>query len=169
MTEQTTARLAMPLLLAGQAGKEVAHNEALTRLDLAVQPTIVSVGINVPPASPLPGQCWIVGSAPVGDWAGHAQAVAGWTAGGWRFLAPVEGFAAWNASTGQPILYRDGAWHDGDVFAKRIVIGGDTVVGTRGEAIADPLGGTTVDEAARATLTSVLNELRRHGLIAGSN
>src|SRR3546814_12942418 len=38
----------------------------------------------VPPQTPAPGECWIVGDAPSGDWAGWAGALACWTHGGWR-------------------------------------------------------------------------------------
>ncbi|WP_312846581.1 hypothetical protein [Sphingopyxis sp. PET50] len=36
----STARLALPLLAMAQAQKEVTHNEALTLLDLLVQPVV---------------------------------------------------------------------------------------------------------------------------------
>jgi len=167
MTDQTSARLMLPLLAAGQAAKETTHNEALARLDMLVQPAVVAFGSNTPPAAPQPGQCWIVGSAPTDAWAGRKDALAGWTAGGWRFVVPTDGFAAWNASSGQSLAYRDGRWREGDVVAARLVIGGVPVVGTRGTAIPDPDGGTIVDAAARKTLTGILNALRQHGLIAG--
>ena len=81
MTNLATSRLALPLLAAGQAQKEMSHNEALTLLDLAVHGSVIAAGTQVPPASVLPGQCWIVGDAPEGDWAGYGNAVAGWTEG----------------------------------------------------------------------------------------
>ncbi|WP_367112966.1 DUF2793 domain-containing protein [Sphingomonas sp.] len=81
-----THRLALPLLEPGQAQKEFFHNEALTRLDIAVQGAATGPA-DTPPAVPRPGQCWIVGATPTGDWIGHAHAVAGWTDAGWRFLA----------------------------------------------------------------------------------
>lgn len=165
MTDDT-ARLALPLLAAGQAGKEVTHNEALTRLDLVVQPAVTAIGVDAPPAAPQPGQCWIVGTAPTGDWAGHAQALAAWTAGGWRFVAPFDGFVAWSLATARPVTYHAGLWHEGDVFAGRLVVDGKAVVGSRAAAIADPAGGATIDEPARRTLTGILNALRQHGLIA---
>ena len=165
-TFDQSARLALPFLAPGQAGKELTHNEALARLDMLVQPVVAAAGGNAPPADPRPGQCWIVGAAPEGAWAGQAQALAGWTGDGWRFVGPAEGYAAWNASTRQPIVYHDDAWHDGDVYAGRLVIGGETVVGARGGAIGDPVGGTIVDDVAREILIKILSALRQHGLIA---
>lgn len=57
-----TDRLALPLLAAGQAQKEITHNEALGQLDMLVQLIVVSADLSAPPASPAEGQCWIVAS-----------------------------------------------------------------------------------------------------------
>ena len=40
VSEETTARLTLPFLQSGQAQKELTHNEALTLLDIAVQPVV---------------------------------------------------------------------------------------------------------------------------------
>ena len=96
MSEERSPRLALPLLQPGQAQKEQDHNEALARLDLAVQPAVQAVALDTPPATPGEGQCWIVGAAPSGDWSGRAGMLAGWSAGGWRYIAPVEGMVAWS-------------------------------------------------------------------------
>ncbi len=166
MTEQMTPRLGMPMLAAGQAGKEITHNEALARLDMLVQPAVIAMGTNIPPAGPAIGQCWIVGDAPTGAWSGHAQALAGWTDGGWRFAMPVEGFAAWCISSFKPISYHNGLWQEGDVIAGRLMIGGHGVVGPRMPAIGDPTGGGTMDDACRTAVVAMLGAMRQHGLIA---
>jgi len=70
MTDETSVRTGLPLLQPGQAQKEMVHNEALALIDLLLQPSVVTVGLNVPPATPAPGACWIVGAAPTGDWGG---------------------------------------------------------------------------------------------------
>lgn len=164
MAEQT-ARFAMPLLAAGQAGKELTHNEALTLLDMLVQPEVMATGIDVPPVAPEHGQCWIVGRQPVGAWAGRADHLAGWTSSGWRFVAPREGLAGWCNATGLPVAYRQGVWHEGDVSCARVMVDGNAVVSGRGVAIADPVGGAG-DEPARTAIIAMLNALRQHGLIA---
>lgn len=97
---ETSARLALPLMAAGQAQKEIVHNEALLLADLLVAPVAENLGLNAPPTSPAAGACWIIGTAPTGDWAGHAGALAGWTAGGWRFAAPFEGLHVWLRARG---------------------------------------------------------------------
>ncbi|MGL1728872.1 DUF2793 domain-containing protein, partial [Vibrio parahaemolyticus] len=48
-------------------------------------------GLNTPPATPEDGQCWIVGTMPIGAWSQQANALAGWTAGGWRFVEALIG------------------------------------------------------------------------------
>ena len=164
MTDLATSRLALPLLAAGQAQKEMTHNEALALLDLAVQGAVVAVGEEMPPVAPLPGQCWIVGDAPAGDWAGRGNAVAGWTEGGWRFLAPREGMRLWLSEADGFALYAGGMWRLGEAHG-RLLVDGVQVVGPRAAAIAEPSGGTMVDAEARASILAVLDVMRAHGLV----
>lgn len=161
-----TSRWALPLLDAGQAQKEMTHNEALAALDLLAQAGVVAVDLDAPPASPAAGQCWIVGAAPTGVWAGHAGALAGWTAGGWRFLAARDGMRAWSAADGCDAVYTGGQWRVGALAGTALRIAGVQVVGARRPAIAAASGGTTVDAEARAALGQVLAALAAHGLIA---
>jgi len=162
----TTPRLSLPLLAAGQAQKELFHNEALTLLDLMVQPAAETLGDAAPPVSPRPGQAWIVGPAPSGDWAGQAGAVAGWTESGWRFVVPGEGMRLWVRAVQLWAEYRGGAWQLGRIAASSVSVGGVQVVGSQQPAIAAPAGGTTIDQAARTAIGAVLEALRSHGLVA---
>mgnify|MGYP003782882907 FL=1 len=59
-------RLDLPFIMAGQALKHITHNEALQRLDALVQPLVESTTLTTPPASPLPGEAWIVPSDATG-------------------------------------------------------------------------------------------------------
>lgn len=161
-----TARWRLPLLDAGQAQKEMTVNEALARLDLLAQAGVVAAGLDAPPSAPDEGQAWIVGAAPTGAWAGEADTIAGWTAGGWRFVAPREGMSAWSAADGCCVTYAGEQWRTGRLAGAAVEIGGVQVVGARVAAIASPAGGTTVDAEARAALTAALAALRAHGLIA---
>ena len=164
MTDLATSRLALPLLAAGQAQKEMSHNEALTLLDLAVHGSVIAAGTQVPPASPLPGQCWIVGDAPEGAWAGYGNAVAGWTEGGWRFLAPCEGMRLWLGETDGFALFSGGSWRIGETHG-RLFVEGVQVIGPRAAAIVEPSGGMVVDAEARASILAVLDVMRAHGLV----
>ena len=161
-----TARWGLPLLEAGQAQKEVTVNEALTRLDLLAQASVVAVGLDAPPATPTVGEGWIIGAAPTGAGAGQAGAVAGWTSGGWRFVAPREGMSGWSEADACVATYARGQWRLGVLAGQRVEIGGVRVVGPRAAAIGTPTGGAVVDAEARAALDAVLVAMRGHGLIA---
>jgi len=162
----STPRLALPLIAAGQAQKELFHNEALALIDGLLQPAVVAVALNEPPASPAPGQAWIVGDAPGGGWAGQAKALAFWTEGGWRFVPPLPGMTVWSILDGLPIRFDGAAWTFGELTGRRVVIGGVPVVGTQQPAITTPAGGLIVDVQARAAISAVIGTLQRHGLIA---
>lgn len=168
MTFETSARHGLPLLKAAQAQKELTHNEALTLLDMAVNASVVAVGPNEPPAAPTMGQCWIVGGAPVGVWAGHAQSLACWTAGGWRFVPAFDGMRVWSAGARLEAVYDGEAWRLGEVRCNRLFVGPDQVIGPRQAGIQLPAGGGSIDVAARAAITAIIDRLVAHGLIAGS-
>ncbi len=166
MSDDITSRLALPLLQPGQAQKETTHNEALVLLDLTVQASVLAVGTNAPPASPVAGEAWIVGDAPIDGWVGQPQAIAGWTRGGWRFVAGREGMAVWSVADGQAVRFGGGVWTIGVLAGSRVTIGGVGVVGPQRPGVAEPSGGPIVDLAARATIGAILDVLRGHGLIS---
>ena len=162
----TSARFALPHILPGQAQKEAYHNEALALIDGLLHPVAESRGEEVPPASPEPGQCWIVGASPSGDWNGRADQIALFTAGGWRFAVPVEGMRLWRRDQGCFARRTASGWIDGEITGHSLSLGGTQVVGSQQSAIADAAGGTVVDAEARTALAAVLSALRAHGLIA---
>lgn len=166
MSDETSARFGLPFLQPGQAQKELYHNEALARLELAVQASVVAVGVDTPPPTPSLGDCWIVGTSPIGAWAGATRQIAGWTTGGWRFLVPTEGMMVWDAATGTMAHYVAGSWSIGALRCDRVLVGGNQVIGARQPAIADPAGGTTIDGEARGAIAAILSAMRGHGLIA---
>lgn len=164
MTTSPTPRLSLPLLEPAQAQKEMFHNEALALLDLATQAAAVAAMVNVPPAAPAIGQCWILGGAPQGAWAGKAGNLAGWTEGGWRFVTPFDGMRIWVAEDHALAVHSGGTWYQGRTYG-RLFIEGRQVVGPRAPNVAEPTGGTTVDGEARSAISAVVQTLRMHGLI----
>ncbi|MDX3900217.1 MAG: DUF2793 domain-containing protein [Sphingobium sp.] len=166
MSDDQTARWALPLLHAGQAQKEMFHNEALALIDMLLHGVVESADLNAPPAAPALGQGWIVGAGATGAWAGRAGAIAGWTAGGWRFVTPREGLSMIVADRGHAMIHEGGAWLDGPLRADGLHVGNNRVVGAQAPAIADPAGGSVADAEARAALAAILEALRGHGLIA---
>lgn len=165
MSEQS-ARLALPLLAPGQAQKEMTHNEALARLDMLVQGAVVAVAPAAVPADPHVGQCWIVGVGAGGAWQGKDGALAAWTDGGWRFVAPFDGMAVWSLADGLAVIRRQGQWDIGTIDARTIRIDGQAVLGARQPPIAAPSQGTVIDSESRQTIIAILDTLRNHGLIA---
>lgn len=161
----STSRLGLPFLSAGQAQKELFHNLALEKLDLLVAGAVEESPRMAPPATPVVGSCYIVGSTPTGEWVGQAGSVAGFTSAGWHFAPPRDGMTFYVRSTETWATCRDGAWEVGEIRGSRLVLDGQQVVGARGGSIASPASGTTVDAEARLAIGQILAAMRQHGLI----
>jgi len=160
-----TPRLKLPYITPGQAQKDLSHNEALRRIDMLVAPAVETPPVNEPPANAAPGECYIVGAEPSGDWDGRANSLAGYSDSGWRFIDPEEGVSVFVKSAGIPATFRDGSWEVGALKASQLLIGDKQVVGSRAPGIASPARGKTIDAEARAALNAILDALRAHGLI----
>ncbi len=160
-----SARLGITYLQAAQLAKETTVNEGFVALDLVVSAAVDGFLLNTPPTNPAIGSCYIVGDQPEGAWVGHALSLAGYTEGGWRFIAPFDGLGVFEKASAQCAVYSAGAWEIGHVRAAKLSIGGDQVVGGRLGTVADPAGGSVVDAEARAAIAAILGRLRQHGLI----
>lgn len=161
-----TSRLRLPLLAAGQAQKELIHNEALGLIDLAVQACVESADLSTPPEMPVPGQCWIVAAGADQAWSDRDEALAAWTEGGWLFATPGAGWRAWVKDRGHMMHFGDAGWTDASARDDGYYVAGQQVVGARQAGIADPAGGSAPDAEARGAIAAVLAILRSHGLIA---
>ena len=161
-----TARFAIPLLAAGQAQKELYHNEAIQTLETLVTPAVEEGPRASPPTSPMVGACYIVAASPSGAWTGHPFSLAAYTSGGWRFVAPIEGMTAFVRSASVWATFRSGSWEVGILRGTNVTVAGLQVVGERTAAITSPSGGSVVDAEARSTVGQILAALRQHGLIA---
>lgn len=162
---ETTPRWELPHLFAGQAQKEIFHNEALARIDMLLHGQVESAGETVPPAFPSAGQCWIVADGGSGDWDGRDGQVACWTEGGWRFVVPRAGLSLWVADSNHGRRYDGVNWRDEAVRADGLYVEGLRVAGPRLGAVPDPSGGMVVDAEGRVALGAILAVLREHGLI----
>jgi len=160
-----TDRLGLPLLAAGQAQKDITHNEALALIDLIAQAVVESADLSVPPATPEIGRCWVVAAGAGGHWAGREGAIAGWTAAGWLFVTPWSGWRAWARDRDHMIRFDGAAWVDEPGRKDGFYVGGQRVVAARQAAIAAPSGGATQDVQARDALIAILAALQAHGLI----
>ena len=161
----STPRFALPFILPGQAQKELFHNEALARIDLALHPAVEGAPAATPPADREQGRCWIVGAGATGEWSGRDGMLAMWSEGGWRFVAPLPGTSAWDKAAGVPLLWDGGQWRAGELVCSGLVVGGEQVVGSRQAGVPSPSGGTIIDAEARAAIAAITAALMSHGLI----
>jgi hypothetical protein len=140
-----TARLELPLLAAGQAHKELFHNEALVRVDFLIHPTVQAIETDPAAIVPVAGQSWIVGPGATNDWLDHDDQIAGWTGNGWLFIAPLALMRVYIESTDSFAIYR-GSWQ-------------------LTEAVTSPAAGTVIDAEARMAIDSILAALEAQGIL----
>lgn len=158
-------RFALPLLHAGQAQKEITHNEALQLIDMLMRPYAESASLTVPPGGETAGESWIVAAGASGAWAGQDGNLALMTSGGWRFVVPEAGLKVFVADTGAASVFDGSAWVADAIGADGYYVNGQRIIGARLSAITDPSGGSVIDTEARNAIGSVLAALRNHGMI----
>lgn len=163
---EQTPRWSLPLLAAGQAQKELYHNEALILIDALLHGQAESADLGAPPADPAIGRCWIVATGASGAWAGQEGSIACWSEGGWRFIAPRAGLEIGLAGSGRRLRYDGAQWREGMTRPDGLYVSDQRVVGTRQVAIPAPSGGATIDAEARGAIAAILTAVRAHGLIS---
>ena len=77
---ENTANLDLPFIMPSQAQKHVTHNEALLKLDAAVQLRLTAIRPD-PPATPADGACFAVAVDATGAWTGREGRIAVWQDG----------------------------------------------------------------------------------------
>lgn len=140
----TSARFDLPYLFPGQAQKEVFVNEAHARADMLLHPAIEGEA-NTPPAAPLDGECWLVGTAATGVWAGHEGDLACLQSGTWLFAAPRNGLQIFDQPAGQIRRFADG-WQ-------------------AASAVPTPSGGSVIDAEARGAIAGLVAALIAAGIL----
>lgn len=64
-----------------------------------------------PPTDPQEGARYLLGAAPVGEWAGQGGGrLAAWQDGAWAFFVPMEGWVAWSRADETLLVFHDGEW-----------------------------------------------------------
>lgn len=81
----------------------------------AVIPSRVLDRTNTPPGAPAIGDAYIVGAAPSGAWAAHADDLALYTSRGWVFVGTsyLAGRLVYNAATNSSWQLADSGWRNG--------------------------------------------------------
>lgn len=105
-----TPRLGLPEIAEAQASKYVTHNEALRRLDAAVNLTVQDRDLTSPPGSPSEGDAYIVADSATGDWSGEDGNIAVYVNTAWAFIDPGEGWRCWVTDEHVDLVRRNGAW-----------------------------------------------------------
>ncbi len=154
MTE--TARYGLPYLQAGQAQKEITHNDALARVDTLLH---LAVDSRTSPSVPAVDGMWIVGPGAIGAWAGHDDQIAILDDAGWSFVTPRDGCVAFVRDETSFVHYRGGSWHS-EWPVSSLSFAGGTVA-----AVVAPSGGSVIDVEMRAAFVQLLPILRRAGLV----
>ncbi len=107
-----THNLSLPYLMPAYAQKHVVMNDALARLDAAVQLSVIDRNLTAPPGSPAEGDRYIVGAAATGAWSGLEGQIVALTDGAWLALEPRTGWLCWIIDE-EVLAYWDGsAWQD---------------------------------------------------------
>tara|TARA_R110001599_G_scaffold26856_6_gene94737 strand:- start:845 stop:1294 length:450 start_codon:yes stop_codon:yes gene_type:complete len=140
-----TARFELPLLAAGQAHKELFHNEALARIDFLIHPIVQAIETDPASIAPLPGQAWLVGPGAIGDWLDHDDQIAGWSGNGWQFFSPHPLMRIYVESTDNFAVYKETWQPTLEVEA--------------------PVSGSVIDVEARSAIDSILTALEAQGIL----
>lgn len=108
----STARLNLPLIDAGQAQKNITHNEAILALDQFVQAAVLSQTLAAPPATNNEGDSYIVAASASGAWTGKTGQIAAFQQGGWNFYPPAIGCLVWVVAQSRIFAWTGSAWVD---------------------------------------------------------
>ncbi|WP_298256649.1 DUF2793 domain-containing protein [uncultured Litoreibacter sp.] len=107
-----TATLNLPLLAPSQAQKHVTVNEALARIDAALQLGVVSRTTSTPPSLVEDGVTYLVPLGGVNDWGGQDGKLAVYLNGGWDFLTPLAGWRVFVSDEAVDIRFDGVEWQD---------------------------------------------------------
>lgn len=160
-----TRRFELPLLAAGQAQKEITHNEAVLAIDRLLHLIVESRSRTDPPAEPLAGTAFLVPPAATGVWSGRAGQIASHDGFGWTFTAPVRGMVAFIADEdGFAVIESGGASAGWPVKGLRIA--GRQVLAAAPATVVEPVGGAVVDNECRSTINALIVALQSQGILA---
>ena len=158
-----TSRYNMPFLQAGQAQKEITHNDALVIIDTLMQLAVESR--HAGDLGATRGTSWIVPANAADVWAGHDGQIATFDDAGWSFVAPLDGCIAFVRDEAAFISFAGGQWRDAWTVPA-LTTGAVTIQGVAPAQIVAPVAGAIIDQEARTALGAVITLLRAVGLVA---
>ncbi len=134
-----TPNLSLEPLVSAQAQKHVTVNEALARIDAAMQLTVLDRDLADPPQSPADGDRYLVSADATGLWSGHDGHIAAWdsAAVAWLFLTPRDGWRVWVVDESALLVLVDTVWQSvgGDTTSLNPASGGVIGVNTTADSI----------------------------------
>ena len=160
-----SSRYALPFLQAGQAQKEVTHNDALGRIDALLQLGVESRQTAID--HDTVGTVWIVAPNATGAWTGYDGQIAAFDDSGWTFATPRDGCIAYVRDEDIFVRFSGGQWHDGWPV-RSLALGGQVITGGHVANVPSPVGGAVVDVEARNVIVQLLAALRGMGIIASA-
>ena len=108
MTETTTPRLSLPFLQAGQALKNITHNEALQRLDTGLYLSCSNMAADNLPADPVEGHAYVISQTPDGSLMDRIGHIGVYVSSRWAWFIPKSGWVLWD-ETGATLRVFDGS------------------------------------------------------------
>lgn len=120
----TSPLLSLPYIQEAQAQKHVTHNEALRILDSIVQPAVMRSDLVEPPSAVQNGDRYIVPAGALGDWQGHAHALAIRNENHWRFHTPQPGWIVWDLNASSALVFQNGVWEPTNPTVEKVDIWG---------------------------------------------
>ena len=159
-----TPRLALPLIAAGQAQKDITHNDAILALDRLVALVVASRTLAAPPSTPQMGQCHIVPAGGGAAWGRASGTLVHWQGTGWLAVPPRDGQIALVADEGLMLVFRTGwqsLWP-----AAGLSIAGRAVLSVAPVLVSPPSGGSIIDAEARRAIAAIITALGAQGILA---
>jgi len=102
--------LGLDYVQSSQAQKHITMNEALSKLDVLVQPVVEDLDFSNPPGSPVEGASYIVASPAGGVWATHENDIASYLNGSWVFYTPKQGWRVYVLDEDTPYDFDGTDW-----------------------------------------------------------
>lgn len=149
----------------GQNGWGGPINANLDLLDAITQAGVISIAANTPPTTPAEGDRHIVGTAPTGDWATHANQIAVYTDAAWVFYSAHFGVRVIVKGTPDKFYYHNGtSWvtepkgdYDADIAALNSEVADlDTQVGSLSTTVTGHTGDITELQGEVASLNTAV-------------
>lgn len=105
-----TPKLSLPYIMPAQAQKHVTHNEALAKLDVIVQLSVLSMNLMSPPEVRSNGDTFIVASNGQNEWLNKDAQIALWDDETWTFFTPLHGWLCWNQDNKAIYVFNNETW-----------------------------------------------------------